>query len=153
MYLKILLLVCSMALMAAGCSVQASVVINELELNPPDDAIDWVELYNSGDEAVDISLWTAIITDGSWKGEILIPNGTVLEPWQFYLANGKRSWHHGDSGYAYLLTAIGTKVDETAMRTDSMGNDMTWGRHPDGHDTDTDGDWGLSMATPGKANS
>ncbi|NYT02166.1 MAG: lamin tail domain-containing protein [Methanosarcinales archaeon] len=153
MHFKILLFICSLALLMVGPSALGGMVVNELELNPPDDAIDWVELYNAGDEAVDIGLWTAVITDGSWKGEIQIPNGTVLEPGQFYLASGQRSWNHGDSGYAYLLTANGTKVDETAMRTDSMGNDMTWGRHPDGHDTDTDGDWGLSMASPGKSNS
>jgi len=26
-----------------------------------------------------------------------------------------------------------------------MDNDFTYGRHPDGHDTNTDGDWGLVL--------
>jgi P pilus assembly chaperone PapD len=73
-YLAATLLVLSM-------SATASVVINEMELNPPLGGADWVELYNSGNDSVDISGWTSTITDGSWQGKFpAVPAGTILPP-------------------------------------------------------------------------
>ena len=70
----------------------------------------------------------------------------------FYVLNGQSSWNHDNGGYATLFSASGEMVDKTATRTDNLGNDFTYGRHPDGHDTNTDGDWGLGSATKGTSN-
>jgi len=60
------------------CAV-ASVVINEMELNPPEGGVDWVEVYNPDNESMDISGWTAEITDGSWVGKFpAVPAGAIL---------------------------------------------------------------------------
>ncbi len=141
------------AMMVFTFSAAASVVINEIELNPPEGGADWIELYNSGNDSIDISGWTATITDGSWQGRFpAVPVGTILPPGGFYVQNGQTSWNHDNGGYATLYTASGEVMDKTATRTDSLGNDFTYGRHPDGHDTNTDGDWGLGSATKGTSN-
>ncbi|NMC10937.1 MAG: lamin tail domain-containing protein, partial [Methanothrix sp.] len=42
------------AVLVLSMASAASVVINEMELNPPEGGVDWVELYNSGNDSVDI---------------------------------------------------------------------------------------------------
>jgi hypothetical protein len=141
------------ALLVLSASAGASVLINEMELNPSDDGIDWIEIYNPDNESVDISGWTAEITDGSWIGEFsAVPEGTILPAGGFYVFDGQASWNHEDAGYAMLYSASGEVVDRTANREDGMNNDFTYGRRPDGYDTDTDSDWGLGSATKGESN-
>jgi hypothetical protein len=141
------------AMIVLSISAAASVVINEMELNPPEGGVDWVEIYNSDNESVDISGWMAEITDGSWVGKFpAVPAGTMLPARGFYVFNGQPSWNHNDGGYAALYSASGESVDKTATRQDGLNNDFTYGRHPDGHDTNTDGDWGLGSATKGESN-
>jgi hypothetical protein len=141
------------ALLILSISAKASVVINEMELNPPSGGADWVELYNSGNDSVDISGWTSAITDGSWKGKFpAVPAGTILPPLGFFVLDGQSLWNHDNGGYATLYSASGETVDKTATRLDNLGNDFTYGRHPDGYDTNTDGDWGLGSATKGSSN-
>jgi len=141
------------ALLVLTMSSAASVVINEMELNPPEGGVDWVEIYNPDNEGVDISGWTAEITDGSWVGKLpAVPAGTILPARGFYVYSGLSSWNHNDGGYAALFSASGEEVDKTATRQDTMNNDFTYGRHPDGYDTNTDGDWGLGSATKGESN-
>jgi len=141
------------ALLVLTMSSVASVVLNEMELNPPEGGVDWVEIYNPDNESVDISGWTAEITDGSWVGKLpAVPAGTILPARGFYVYSGLSSWNHNDGGYAALFSASGEEVDKTANRQDTMNNDFTYGRHPDGYDTNTDGDWGLGSATKGESN-
>jgi len=141
------------ALMILSLSAAASIVINEMELNPPDGGVDWVEIYNPDNESVDISGWMAEITDGSWVGKFpAVPVGTILPGKGFYVFNGQSSWNHDNGGHATLYSTSGEVVDKTANRQDTMNNDFTYGRHPDGYDTNTDGDWGLGSATKGKSN-
>ena len=141
------------ALMVLSISSVASVVINEMELNPPEGGVDWVEIYNPDTESMDISGWGAEITDGSWVGKFpAVPAGTILSARGFYVFNGLSSWNHNDGGYVELYSASGELMDRTANRQDTMNNDFTYGRHPDGYDTDTDGDWGLGSATKGQSN-
>jgi hypothetical protein len=143
----------AVAVLVLSMTAVASVVINEMELNPPEGGIEWVELYNSGNDSVDISGWTATITDNGWVGKFpAVPAGTIILPKGFFVLNGSPSWNHENGGFATLYTASGEKVDETATREDTLGNDFTYGRHPDGHDTNTDGDWGLGYATKGASN-
>jgi len=143
----------AIAVLALSMSAAAYVVINEMELNPSEGQAEWVELYNSGNDSVDISGWTAAITDDGWQGKFPpVPAGTIIPPGGFFVLNGSPSWNHDNGGFATLYTASGEKVDETATREDTLGNDFTYGRHPDGHDTNKDADWGLGYATKGKSN-
>jgi hypothetical protein len=128
------------------------VLLNEMEVNPPEAGFDWVELYNTGEGAVDIGGWTVIITDGAWEERIIVPESTIIEGKGFYVARGRPGWHHQDSGFAVLYDTSGRIVDDTPVRTDSLDNDFTWGRYPDGRDTNTTGDWGLMIGTFGRPN-
>ncbi len=141
------------ALLALSLCAAASVVLNEVEVNPPEGGVNWVEIYNPDNESVDISGWTAEIVDGSWIGSFkAVPNGTVLACRGFYVFNGEPSWNHNDGGYAVLYSASGEEVDRSASRVDTMNNDFTYGRNPDGYDTNSDGDWGLSAGSKGSSN-
>jgi hypothetical protein len=101
---------------------------------------------------VDVSGWTATITDNGWVGKFGVPAGTIIPAKGYYVLNGQSTWIHQEGGFATLYSASGDKVDESALRQDALNNDFTWGRHPDGHDTNTDGDWGYGYATKGKPN-
>ncbi|MGA9099198.1 MAG: lamin tail domain-containing protein [Methanotrichaceae archaeon] len=138
--------------MAIVATAAGSVVINEMELNPPDGGSDWVELYNSGNNGVDISNWSATITDGGWVGKMSVPKGTIISPKGFYVLNGNPQWNHDNGGFVTLYSESGVVIDKTPYRTDPLHNDLTWGRHPDGHNTNTDGDWGFAYATKGRSN-
>jgi len=148
---RALCIAASLLVLLAGPA--ASVVINEMELNPPEGEVDWIEIYNPDNQSVDISSWTAEITDGSWTGRFeAVAPGTILLPGGFYVFNGQETWDHDDGGYAVLYSASGEILDRTANRNDGLDNDFTFGRHPDGYDTNTDGDWGLGSATKGVSN-
>jgi len=143
----------TVAVIALTMAASASVVLNEMELNPPEGGAEWVEIYNDGNESVDISGWTTAITDGSWVGKFpAVPAGTIIAPLGFYVFNGQASWNHDNGGFATLYDAAGQKVDKSAIRLDTLSNDFTYGRHPDGHNTNSDGDWGLGYATRGRSN-
>lgn len=138
--------------MAITVASAGNVVVNEMELNPPDGGSDWVELCNSGNNSVDISNWSATITDGGWVGKMSVPEGTIILPLGFYVLNGNPLWNHDNGGFVTLYSESGAITDKTPTRTDSLHNDFTWGRHPDGHNTNTDGDWGFAYATKGRSN-
>jgi hypothetical protein len=144
---------CLLAALLAVPVAFADVVINEMEVNPPEGGSHWVELYNSGNDTVDISSWTVTITDGGWVGKMPpVPQGTIIAPKGFYVVTGSSQWTHNDGGFGSLFTDAGVKVDETPFRLDSLDNDFTWGRRPDGYDTNTDGDFGQGYATKGRSN-
>jgi hypothetical protein len=71
---------CTLALTAAAAG---SILINEMELNPPEGGTGWVELYNTWNSSVDISGWTAAITEGGWVGKIMAPEGAMIPPKAF----------------------------------------------------------------------
>ncbi|MEM6328252.1 MAG: CotH kinase family protein, partial [Bacteroidota bacterium] len=58
----------------------ASVVVNEIQYNPPDDADseDWVELLNTGEATVDLSGW--VLSDEDDDDQAELPAGTSLAP-------------------------------------------------------------------------
>ena len=147
-----ILLYLIVAVAASAVAASGSIVVNEMELNPSQGGSDWVELFNSGNQSVDISGWTATITDGGWVGKLPVPKGTIIPAKGFYVVEGSSLWNHNNGGFATLYSDSGEKVDETPYRSDSLDNDFTWGRHPDGYDTNTDGDWGFGYATKGRSN-
>jgi hypothetical protein len=146
-------LICALCAFVLAVSIAAgNVLINEMELNPPPGVSEWVELYNDGDQAVNISGWTVTITDGGWVGRMTAPSGAVISPRGYFVLEGSPQWNHGNGGAAVLYDQHGAKLDETPFRQDDWSNDLTWGRHPNGHDTDRAGDWGLGSATRGFSN-
>lgn len=73
-------------LISAICSpAWADVVINEIFPNPPgtDPGYEWVELFNAGDVAIDISSWTIDTATSDWSIRFVFPAGTQIYPGDF----------------------------------------------------------------------
>jgi hypothetical protein len=137
-------------LLAVCGSGLCDVVVNEVELSPPDNATMWVELYNSGDQSVDITGWTVKIEDKPWSGSI--PLSGVIEPKGFYVAEGQPRWVSAGNGSVYLLDGAGTVLDKTPELSDAGQDDFTYGRIPDGKNTNTRADFAFMMASKGRSN-
>jgi len=139
-----------LALFLAGSAGLCTVVVNEVELSPSDNGTKWVELYNTGDEAVDLTGWTATIVDEPWTGQIGM-NGPI-EPKGFLVAEGDPRWAQSINGTVTLTDSTGNLVDKTPALSDSRYNDFTWARIPDGKDTGTIADFAFVMGTKGRPN-
>jgi hypothetical protein len=127
------------------------VVINEVELSAPDNASVWVELYNTGDTAVDLTGWTVKIVEGPWTGPI--PLSGSIEPRDVYVAEGDPRWVTDINGTVFLMDNTGNVVDKTPVLSDSKHNDFTYSRIPDGKNTGTSADFAFVMGTKGRLNS
>ena len=159
----ILQLMLSSLTLFAGISVVSglgpgSVVINEVELNPPGEANEWVELYNSGEDSVNISRWSVSIEEtlpssGKWMGVIPIPRDATIQAGGFYVIEGDDRWVHGNNGTVYLRTDSWAVVDKTPPLSDEEGTDFSWCRYPNGLDSDQKSDWAFIRSTPGAENS
>jgi hypothetical protein len=112
------------------------IVINELMPNPigTDRGNETMELYNCGDESVDIGGWVLKNEDGATHN---IPAGTTIEPYGYYLTT-KIQLDNG--GGQVLLYHNGEEVDSSIEYTHSTEG-ISWQRRIDGRDTDSDGDW------------
>lgn len=126
------------------------VVINEFELSPPDNGTLWVELYNTGDAAVDLAGWTIKIVDTPWVGPIALKGS--IEPKGFLAVDGQDSWVATGNGTVYLYDASGAEMDKTSSQEDNSHSDFTYGRLPDGHRTNTRADFAFMMASKGRSN-
>ena len=126
------------------------VVVNEVELSPPDNGTVWVELYNAGDTPVDLTSWTVKIEDGPWVGPIALVGS--IDPKGFLAVDGQQSWVTTGNGTVYLLDSSGNEVDKTSQQSDDSQSDFTYGRIPDGKKTDTKADFAFMMGSKGRSN-
>jgi Lamin Tail Domain len=126
------------------------VVVNEVELSPPDNGTVWVELYNTGESAVDLTSWTVKIEDGPWVGPIALVGS--IESKGFLAVDGQQSWVTTGNGTVYLLDSSGNEVDKTSQQSDDSQSDFTYGRIPDGKKTDTKADFAFMMGSKGRSN-
>jgi hypothetical protein len=146
--IKALLAICGfMAVCGLG---MCDVVINEFELSPPSDGTVWVEVYNTGNATVDLTGWKINIVDTPWEG--LIPLKGSIGPKGFVAFDGQDTWTATGNGTVFLYDASGAEVDKTPLKDDNTHSDFTYGRIPDGKNTDTDGDFAFMMASKGRSN-
>jgi len=112
------------------------IVINELMPNPigTDRGNETTELYNCGDESVDIGGWVLKNEDGAAYS---IPAGETIGPYGYYLTI-KVQLDNGDG--QVLLYHNGEEVDSSIEYTHSTEG-ISWQRRIDGLDTGSDGDW------------
>jgi Lamin Tail Domain len=136
------------------CSIGlGQVLINEVELNPPNNGTMWVELYNAGEQSVDISGWKVSIISTPWEGHKSIPEGTQIQANGFYVAEGDSRWAPVDNATVLLEDRQGNKIDLTPLLSDTSYNDFANSRIPGHWDSDTRADWAWLKATKGKPNS
>ena len=116
--------------------IAAMIVVNELMPNPigRDRGNETTELYNCGDEPVDIGGWIIKNEDGDTHE---IPAGKMIDAHGYYLTTEIQL---DNSGGQVLLYHDGKEVDRSIAYTGSTEG-KSWQRRTDGLDTDSDGDW------------
>ena len=157
----IALLVCLLFLVAitATSTVQAArVVINEVELNPPEDdrrstTMEWVELYNPTSNDINLGGWTLSSTQYR-GGKTFELSGTIKANGYYVFEHSL--WLHNTKGESVILRDAGSKkIDSTPLLKDGpKTNDYrSWQRYPNGIDTDSYSDWKFRSSTKGDPNS
>ncbi len=126
--------------------VATRIVVNELMPNPigRDRGNETTELYNYGDESVDIGGWVIRNEDGDAHE---IPAGKMIDAHGYYLT---KEIQLDNSGGQVLLYRDGEEIDRSIAYTDSTEGE-SWQRRTDGLDTDRDGDWTRARPTFGVA--
>jgi hypothetical protein len=123
-------------------AVRGSVMISEVELNPPgderkSDAVEWVELYNSGPEDVDIGAWMVSTSHGE---RVTIKEGTSIPAYGRYEVTEKFQWLADENESVTLSLEDGSLVDQTPPLTDKDDNEYSWSR-ASWKNTNSTSDW------------
>lgn len=123
-----------------------NIIVNEILPHPSGGVNnEFIELYNSGSESVDLSKW--FVDDNGGTKSYLIPAGTIIEPNGYLVfyktVTGLSLSDSGDSGR--LLFPDGS-VASTCTYSEYASLDLAWARGDDGK-------WNWTeKITPGKAN-
>ena len=129
----------------------SSVSINEVVAKSATDMPDWVELYNAGDAATDLSGW--LFKDDDDEHIYTFPEGTVIEPKAYLLMEKEQGEHPFDFGLgsddaARLFDADEVLVSVLDWEDGQAPEGSSYGRSPDGSETVGT----LPEVTPGAAN-
>jgi hypothetical protein len=102
------------SLIFIASSGSGKVVINEVELNPPgyDTDNEWVELYNAGDEEVDVSGWKLLTVHG-YRVCIKIPSTKPIPPRSFCVVMGYDQWLDNEVEVNVLQNETSFEIDRT----------------------------------------
>jgi len=130
-------------------AIEGGIVLNEVLSNGAGDDVDWIELFNGGTEAIDVSgymLNDAETTEGGWA----IPNGTTIEAGGFIVFD-ENEWDFGGVGssgeWVSFANASGTLLDKVDVPDMSANAGLTYARELDGKDP-----WAISSPTKGESN-
>ena len=157
----IALLVCLLffAVITATSTVQAAhVVINEVELNPPEDdrrstTMEWVELYNPTSNDINLGGWTLSSTQYR-GGKTFEISGTIKAKGYYVFEHSL--WLHNTKGESVILrdaSGNDNEIDKTPRLEDKKNDARSWQRYPNGIDTDSSSDWKFQLSTKGDPNS
>jgi hypothetical protein len=134
-------------------TAQASVVINEVEQNPPGDenafkttVHAWVELYNNDDKEVDIGGWIISTSEGR---SMTVPESTVIKGLDYYVSAVPSHWLSKSGEVMTLKNETGAEEDRTPALSDADDNEFAWTRDPDGRDTNSTEDWKFLVSSSG----
>ncbi|MBK8001659.1 MAG: lamin tail domain-containing protein [Verrucomicrobia bacterium] len=125
-----------------------NVMINEFLANTDEPELDFIELYNHSNLAVDIS--GCFLSDARDTNKFTIPVGTILPPRGFIVFNQTQLGFSLSSGgeRIYFRNSSNTRVVD-AVRFEAQARGVSTGRFPDG----SPGFAELSTKTPGTTNS
>lgn len=146
----------------AELDIPEGVFINEFMANndaaiagPEGDYPDWIELYNSGSESVDLSgmyLTDELANPNAWQ----FPSGTIIVPDGFLVIWADNAANSGSIYADFGLNATGEEIglfandEETLIDSVTFGpqdDDTSFGRIPDGSSS-----WSFLIPTPGSPN-
>ena len=146
----------------AELDIPEGVFINEFMANndaaiagPEGDYPDWIELYNSGSESVDLSgmyLTDELANPNAWQ----FPSGTIIVPDGFLVIWADNAANSGSIYADFGLNATGEEIglfandEETLIDSVTFGpqdDDTSFGRIPDGSSN-----WSFLIPTPGSPN-
>ena len=144
------ILLCLMVLFSSALPSSGQVVINEVELSPRAGGTMWLELFNEGNEATNLTGWAVKIVDGAWEGRM--PLDGQIEPKDYRVAEGDARWISSGNGTVMLIDMSGKVIDVTPLLSDIEQNDFTYARMPNGRDTDTRADFAFIMGSRGRSN-
>src|SRR5436190_6678985 len=124
-----------------------NVVINEFLAHTDEPDLDFIELYNHGNQQIDIS--GCFLSDARNTNKFTIPTGTILP------ARGFASFNQNQLGFSlnsggetiYFRNPSNTRVLD-AVRFEAQANGVSSGRYPDGAPGFTE----LAAKTPGTNN-
>lgn len=155
MYVLLSLLLVAGLVIPAFAQTSDSVVINEVDINPPgNDATsvsEWVELYNPTDSSIDLGGWQ-IASTTVLKKTMTIPDGTVIEPEQFLTYSYQSVWFTDSNESVELRDENGIVIDKTPLIADIQNDFSSWQRIYDGFDLDSADDWKFVTSTTGSSN-
>ncbi|NOQ92656.1 MAG: hypothetical protein GQ552_08070 [Flavobacteriaceae bacterium] len=122
--------------------------LNEIMSKDVNDNPDWIEVYNSGDQDMDISGYILNDKDVA-SGGFEIPDGTFIVSQGFYVVDADESGVSVSSGGedVSLSKPDGTVIDHTVTPDMTSDVGLTWAREIDGLDP-----WKVSSPTPGSSN-
>jgi uncharacterized repeat protein (TIGR01451 family) len=111
-------------------SALAAVFINEVDLSPIEGYPQWVELYNSGNESVDITGWSIIALSDPSEEEII--DSEIISANDFYVVSLSEDWDNSHEETLILRNDQGIEVDRTPPLLDIYESNCAWSRYPDG---------------------
>jgi endonuclease YncB( thermonuclease family) len=125
-----------------------TVMINEIELNPPgeyDEGKEWIELYNPTD--IDINIGNFEISTASESATIKLPSDAIIGGAETYVIELKEQILSNTVDSLILTNEAGDILDRTPSLVDRSDDDRTWQRIPDGNN-----EWQFLEGTEGNSN-
>lgn len=106
-----------------------------------------MELYNTGDEEVDVSGWRLLSTHGDVDC-IEIPPYSI-SPHSFCVVEAPDQWLDNNVEVIVLQNETYVEIDRTPCLGDEENSYCAWSRFPDGEDTNSNFEWGFMNSTMG----
>lgn len=124
------------------------VVINEVEQNPPgtDTGYEWVELFNQNPSPVDVGGWSLSTTAGATVS-VTLPQGTNIPSQGYFVYTHLTQWLDNEGESVVLSDSNANIADTSPLLYDTLNDDRSWQRFPNGHDTGSSGDWAFRLST------
>lgn len=122
-------LFCALPFLAFPLSIKANVVINEFLPNPSAGNNEWVELFNTGTDQVDVSTYK-LVDDGNHSKDLttlgtISPSGFAVYE---YTGDG---WLNNSGDSVHLKDSNGAALDDYTY-TGNTSENTSYGRYPDG---------------------
>ena len=107
----------------------SAIIINEVEVNPLIDTNEWVELYNDGENDLNISgweIWEGIYGSQGPKLILSIPEETIISKDGFYIVEWSQSKLNNGGDFVILYDSEENEIDRTETLDETERSSKTW---------------------------